>query len=72
MRRGVYSAYIVAMLSNLQTVKKLLSLPRPLALEIVDFRFQNRISSESEAMRRLLAEGLKAAAQSPVRRSSVQ
>jgi hypothetical protein len=45
------------------TVKKLLTLPEPLAREIVEFWFQNRISSESEAMRRLLAAGLEKAMQ---------
>ena len=70
MRRGAYSAYIVGMDANLQTVKKLIALPRTLAAEVIDFRFQNRIPSEAEAFRRLLAEGLKAAAQSPVRRST--
>ena len=56
--------------ANLQTVKKLIALPRTLAAEVIDFRFQNRIPSEAEAFRRLLAEGLKAAAQSPARRST--
>lgn len=48
-------------------VKKLLSLPRPLACEIGDFRFAHRIPTEAEAMRRLLQAGLKATAETPSR-----
>ncbi|MBX6745234.1 MAG: hypothetical protein IRY87_24630 [Acetobacteraceae bacterium] len=43
------------------TVRKLVSLSRPLVQAIEDFRFQNRIKTESEAIRRLIELGLQAA-----------
>lgn len=47
------------------TVRKLIALPTMLAADISDFRFTHRIGTETEAMRQLLAAGLKAAAESP-------
>jgi len=53
------------MASNLPTnIRKLLVLPLPLVCEIGDFRFANRIPSESEAIRQLLKAGLKASTES--------
>lgn len=40
--------------------RKLVSLPAGLAQAIEDFRFENRIGSESEAIRRLIEAGLSA------------
>jgi hypothetical protein len=42
--------------------RKLVSLPADLAQAIEDFRFENRIGSESEAIRRLIEAGLSTAA----------
>ena len=44
------------------TARKLVSLPRTLLAAVKDFRFDRRIASESQAMRRLFELGLKAAA----------
>jgi hypothetical protein len=41
-----------------KTVRKLVSLPIPMVQAIADFRFQQRISTESEAIRRLIEAGL--------------
>jgi metal-responsive CopG/Arc/MetJ family transcriptional regulator len=41
--------------------RKLVSLPADLAQLVDDFRFENRIATESEAIRRLIELGLKAA-----------
>ena len=50
------------------TIRKLVSLPHAMARSIDDFRFQERIKTESEAIRRLIELGLKAAkAQKPKR-----
>jgi hypothetical protein len=46
------------------TVRKLLVLPEDMARRIADYRFGQRIPSESEATRRLIDIGL-AAAQQP-------
>ena len=43
------------------TARKIVSLPEDLARQIEDFRFDNRISSEAEAIRRLIELGLSAA-----------
>jgi hypothetical protein len=40
------------------TVRKLVSLPRDLVLAVEDFRFANRINTESEAIRALIRRGL--------------
>jgi metal-responsive CopG/Arc/MetJ family transcriptional regulator len=40
------------------TTRKLVSLPHDLVTKIQDFRFDNRIASESEAIRRLIILGL--------------
>jgi len=40
------------------TARKLVSLPHELVKQIQDFRFENRIPSESEAIRRLITVGL--------------
>jgi metal-responsive CopG/Arc/MetJ family transcriptional regulator len=42
------------------TVRKLVSLPREMVKAIEDFRFANRIKTESEAIRRLIEAGLTA------------
>jgi hypothetical protein len=47
--------YITDMTVNPETTtRKLVSFPRSMAREIEDFRFQHRIKTESEAIRRLL------------------
>ncbi|MFD1627674.1 hypothetical protein [Azospirillum griseum] len=59
-------AYITCMAVNPETtVRKLVSLPKPLAAAILDFRFEQRIGTESEAIRRLIELGLEAAKQQP-------
>jgi hypothetical protein len=45
---------------KIMETRKLVSLPPGLAKAIEDFRFENRISSESEAIRRLIEAGLNA------------
>ncbi len=45
--------------------RKLVSLPHELLRAIDDFRFENRIRTEAEAIRRLIALGLKASAMQP-------
>ena len=40
--------------------RKLVSLPNEMIVAISDFRFQERIGSEAEAIRRLIEAGLKA------------
>jgi len=42
------------------TARKQVSLPRDLLRAIEDYRFANRIETESEAIRRLIARGLAA------------
>ncbi len=42
------------------TIRKLVSLPRALVQAIDDYRFGERIKTESEAIRRLIELGLKA------------
>lgn len=42
------------------TVRKLVSLPRELLREVEDYRFAERIGTESEAIRRLIRLGLDA------------
>jgi hypothetical protein len=44
-------------------VKKLIALSEEQAAQIVDFRFEARISSESDAIRKLIELGLEAAKQ---------
>lgn len=43
------------------TVRKLVSLPKTMVQEIDDFRFQERIKTEAEAIRQLIALGLEVA-----------
>ena len=43
------------------TTRKLVSLPNTMTQAIDDFRFQERIKTESEAIRRLIELGLEAA-----------
>ena len=43
------------------TVRKLVSIPREVWEKVDDYRFENRIKTESEAIRRLIELGLKAA-----------
>ncbi|GLT02733.1 hypothetical protein GCM10007897_41550 [Sphingobium jiangsuense] len=40
------------------TARKLVSLPHEMVKAIQDFRFENRIASESEAIRQLIQKGL--------------
>jgi hypothetical protein len=46
---------------TIYTVKKLLSLTEDQAKRISDFRFENRLQSENEAIRQLIDLGLDAA-----------
>jgi len=41
-------------------VKKLLAMPQPLWDKVDEYRWKNRIASESEAMRQLIEAGLEA------------
>lgn len=43
------------------TARKLVSLPRAMVREVENFRFEGRIKTESEAIRRLIELGLEAA-----------
>jgi hypothetical protein len=43
-----------------KTVRKIFSLPESLSQQIDDFRFANRLKTESEAIRRLVEAGLSA------------
>jgi hypothetical protein len=43
------------------TTRKLVSLPKALVAAIQDYRFANRVGTESEAIRRLIELGLEAA-----------
>jgi metal-responsive CopG/Arc/MetJ family transcriptional regulator len=52
------------------TVRKLVSLPRELASSVEDYRFERRIRTESEAIRRLIELGLRAAQSQSVEASS--
>jgi metal-responsive CopG/Arc/MetJ family transcriptional regulator len=53
--------YITFMAVNSETtVRKLVSLPREMVGRIEEFRFSNRIKTESEAIRRLIEAGLSA------------
>lgn len=45
-----------------KTVRKIFSLPESLSQQIDDFRFANRLKTESEAIRRLVEAGLSAEA----------
>jgi hypothetical protein len=47
--------------STIYPVKKLVNLTEEQAKEIADFRFENRLASENEAIRQLITLGLKAA-----------
>ena len=47
------------------TVRKLVSIPREVWEKIEDYRFDNRIRTESQAIRRLIELGLKAAEKQP-------
>ena len=47
--------------------RKLVSLPHELLRAIEDFRFENRVRTEAEAIRRLIELGLKASAKPPER-----
>lgn len=40
------------------TIRKLISFPRDLVQEVNDYRFDERIAAESEALRRLVRIGL--------------
>jgi metal-responsive CopG/Arc/MetJ family transcriptional regulator len=45
--------------------RKIVSLPAALAKAIEDFRFEERISTEAEAIRRLIEAGLEAQGRKP-------
>ena len=45
------------------TVRKLVSIPRDVWDQVEDYRFENRIKTESEAIRRLIELGLRASAE---------
>jgi hypothetical protein len=63
-------AYIVRMdRPSVLTVKKLVAMAPEMAQAIEDFRFANRVASESEAIRRLIEAGLQAA-KTPSKRPS--
>jgi hypothetical protein len=47
------------------TVRKMLSMPREPLKAIDDYRFENRIRTESQAIHRLIELGLKAAERQP-------
>jgi len=54
------AGYITIMVVNSETtVRKLVSLPKSLVKKIEDFRFDERIKTESETIRRLIEIGLK-------------
>jgi metal-responsive CopG/Arc/MetJ family transcriptional regulator len=54
------AVYITIMVVNSETtVRKLVSLPKSLVKKIEDFRFDERIKTESETIRRLIEIGLK-------------
>lgn len=42
------------------TVRKLVSIPREMEKRIQDYRFENRLKSEAEAIRQLIEKGLRA------------
>lgn len=42
-----------------KTVRKIFSLPKELWQQVDDYRFENRIGTEAEAIRRLIGTGLK-------------
>jgi hypothetical protein len=63
LRVNTIAGYITGMAVNTETtVRKLVSLSREMVEQIQDYRFTNRVPSESEAIRRLIEAGLKVAA----------
>jgi hypothetical protein len=63
LRRNGDVRYITDMPVNPETtVRKLVSLPRQMVQAIEDYRFANRVTTESEAIRRLIEAGLRAEA----------
>jgi hypothetical protein len=55
------STYALSMPVNADTtVRKMLSIPRELWQAIEDYRFERRIKTESEALRKLIEAGLRA------------
>jgi hypothetical protein len=53
--------YLTHMAINKETtVQKLVAMPRELAERISEFRYDNRLPSEAEAIRRLIEAGLSA------------
>lgn len=48
-----------------KTVRKMISFPRDLWERVADYRFENRINRESEAVAQLLEAGLAATAKPP-------
>ena len=47
------------------TTRKVVTMPKEMAQAIDDFRFEHRIKTESEAMRKLIEAGLQAYAPKP-------
>jgi hypothetical protein len=74
--KRIFPGYKMAMpRPSTAPVRKQVSLPVELAKAVNDFRFGNRFTSESEAIRRLIELGLKVAAkpqsaQPPAKRKS--
>jgi hypothetical protein len=63
LRHNGDARYITGMPKNPEmTVRKQVFLPRPMVQAIEDCRFANRVSTESEAIRRLIEAGLRAEA----------
>lgn len=50
---------------KVMAVRKIVSLPPEIARAVDDFRFENRIPTESEAIRRLIELGLSADQKTP-------
>lgn len=66
MRVNTVVDYITDMSVNSEiTIRKLVSLPRDLVAQVEDFRFEQRIKAESEAIRVLLRAGLEALKPTP-------
>ena len=60
------STYALSMAVNTNTtVRKMLLMPREPLQAIEDYRFENRIRTESQAIHRLIELGLKAAEKQP-------
>jgi hypothetical protein len=56
----IYGDITFVIVNPAAMVRKLISLPHALIAAVEDFRFKNRIKTESEAIRRLIEAGLTA------------